>query len=289
MVQRWEGRRLSVAIPGSLVSDTPHLREKTGKLGSIARACSVFGVTEITLYNDDLQHDQKDDLELCSEILKFIETPQYLRRRMFRLTPTLRYAGILPPLQTAPHNVPHSIRETKVGDIRDGVVVAQQGGRLIVDIGLERAFECVGEVPLGTRVTVKVANLGQNPRGEIVNGLKEGLGYWGYRVVKADSSLCRFLEKEEFDLVIGTSRYGSPIIDVWANLTTALKSAKQILVAFGSPKLGLKEILRRENKTPEHIFDYFVNTVPNQNVSTVRTEEAIQISLGIFNLATSIY
>jgi hypothetical protein len=56
------------------------------------------------------------------------------------------------------------------------------------------------------------------------------------------------------------------------------------LIVFGSPKRGLQEILKQEGKTPEEAFDYFINTVPNQNVSTVRTEEAILISLGILNL-----
>ena len=44
---------ISVAIPASLISDTPHLREKTAKLGVLARACSIFGVNEIVIYLDD--------------------------------------------------------------------------------------------------------------------------------------------------------------------------------------------------------------------------------------------
>ena len=56
------------------------------------------------------------------------------------------------------------------------------------------------------------------------------------------------------------------------------------MIIFGSPKRGLQEILKQEGKNPEETFDYFINTVPNQNVSTVRTEEAILISLGILNL-----
>ena len=36
---------------------------------------------------------------------------------------------------------------------------------------------------------------------------------------------------------------------------------------------------------PKDVFDFFVNTVPDQQTATVRTEEAILISLGILNLA----
>ena len=113
-------RRFSVAIPGSVVSDTPHLREKTAKLGAIARACSIFGITEIILYPDDPDCDQREDLEFCTDILTYIETPQYLRRKLFKLSPTLTFTGILPPLQIPPHNVPSSLSDVKVGDFREG-------------------------------------------------------------------------------------------------------------------------------------------------------------------------
>jgi len=285
----WDGRRLSVAIPASLVSDTPHLREKTGKLGSIARTCSIFGVTRIVLYADDSRHNQETDLELCMEILRFVETPQYLRKRMFRLSENLRYTGILSPLQTPPHDVPHSISESNVGDLRVGLIVGRRGNNLLVDVGLEQDFECLGDAPVGRRVTVRVTNLGKNPVGEIAGDSKGRQVYWGYEVKRANSSLSKFVEEDKFDLVIGTSRYGSNIADAWSDLTSSIKSAGHTLVVFGSPKMGLTDILKQEDKAPEDVFDYFVNTVPNQNVSTVRTEEAILISLGIFNLATSIY
>jgi methyltransferase len=278
-----------VAIPASLVSDIPHLREKTGRLGSIARACSIFGATRILLYSDDSRRNQDADLELSMEILKFIETPQYLRKRIFRLSENLKYTGVLPPLQTPPHDVAHSIRESKVGDLREGIVVSRRSNGMLVDVGLEQAVECVGALTIGRRVTVRITALGNSPRGEIAEDPKEQRAYWGYEVAKANSSLWKLVEGGKFDLVIGTSRYGSDLASLWRDLVSSLKSAKQTLVVFGSPRLGLTDILKQENKVPQEVFDYFVNTVPSQNVTTVRTEEAILISLGIFNLATSIY
>jgi methyltransferase len=289
MGSSWNGRRLSVAIPASLVSDTPHLREKTGKLGSIARACSIFGATRILLYPDDSHRNQETDLELSMEILRFIETPQYLRKRIFRLSENLRYTGVLPPLQTPPHDVAHSIHDSNVGDLREGIIVGRRGNSMLVDVGLEQAFECKGDSTVGRRVTVRITGLEKNPKGELAGQTKEQRTYWGYEVAKANSSLCKLVEGGKFDLVIGTSRYGSDLASLWPDLVSSLKSAMQTLVVFGSPRLGLTDILKQENKTPQDVFDYFVNTVPNQNVSTVRTEEAILISLGIFNLATSIY
>lgn len=286
-----EGLKLSVAIPASVIADVPHLREKTGKLGTIARACSIFGVSELILYRDDLKRDQTADLRLCEDILTFVETPQYLRKRLFRLSPDLRFIGILPPLQTLPHGVPRSTQECKVGDVREGVVVGKQKGLLIVDVGLQKQFECNGNVDVGTRVTIEIEQLGKNPRCKVAEEAKirisrevAGPTYWGYRVRQA-GSLEKFVSGGSWDLRIGTSRYGDPVHQVLPALSKALKTSQSVLLVFGSPRMGLREILAQEKIDPRDVFQYFVNTIPNQQTATVRTEEAILISLGVLNSA----
>ena len=285
------GRRFSVAIPGSVVSDTPHLREKTAKLGAIARACSIFGVTEIILYPEDFNRDQGAALQFCSDILTYIETPQYLRRRLFKLSPSFRFTGILPPLQIPPHNVPSSLTEVKVGDFRDGVIVARNGSFVEVDVGLKETVKCQGSYRSGERVTLRLVELGKVLRGEIVGASKVSICrpdvkrlYWGYRVYKA-GSLGKVLKDQPLSLKIGTSRYGAPVQEVLPSLSKDLKISQSTLVAFGSPKLGLGDILKREKLNPKDVFDYFVNAAPDQQTATIRTEEAILISLGILNLA----
>jgi predicted SPOUT superfamily RNA methylase MTH1 len=257
------GSRLSVAIPDSLVTDTPHLREKTAKLGTVARACAIFGVHEIILYQEDAQRERLEDGNLCTELLRFLETPQYLRKRLFKLSPSLKFAGILPPLQIPSHDVPRSIRECKKGDVREGVVVAKRGESLEVDAGLERTIECRGQDPVGTRITVRMTSAEEIPVGEIENASKISI-YWGYRVRQAKFSLGTLLEKERYDLRIGTSRYGTNVLDVWSQVVTSMRNGGSVLVAFGSPKLGLTEILSQDGVTP-------------------RTEEAMIISLAILN------
>jgi predicted SPOUT superfamily RNA methylase MTH1 len=284
-------RRFSVAIPGSVVSDTPHLREKTAKLGAIARACSIFGVTEIILYPDDAHRDQREDLQFCSDILTYIETPQYLRRKLFKLSPTFRFTGVLPPLQIPSHNVPSSLSKVKVGDFRDGVVVARGGSYVDVDAGLKETIKCQGNYRIDERVTLQFIEVGKDLRGEIVEESKISMShpdiqpiYWGYRVHKAES-LGKALKNRLWGLKIGTSRYGVPVQEVLPSLSKALKISPSILVAFGSPKLGLGEILKPEKLDPKSVFDYFVNTASDQQTATVRTEEAVLVSLGILNLA----
>jgi hypothetical protein len=280
--QSHQSRRLSVAIPASVVSDTPHLREKTAKLGAIARATSIFGFNEIILYPDDVNRDQEADMKFCSEILRYIETPQYLRRRIFKLSPTLRFTGILPPLQTPHHSVPRTLSELKVGDLRDGVVVSRSGQTLVVDAGLEDAVSVLGKAGVGERVTLRLVSVDRNLRGEITDAAKISI-YWGYRVTRSKSKLASMLEKERFDLKIGTSRYGVGIQEAWTEISDSLRRAKSILVAMGSPRMGLAEILAQEDKIANSLFNFYVNTIPNQKVTTVRIEEALFISLGIFN------
>lgn len=272
--------RSTVAIPASIVSDTPHLREKTAKLGAIARYCSIFGVDQILIYADDLVREE--DFTLCEQVLQFLETPQYLRRRLFTKNPALRFVGVLPPLQIPSHNVPKSIKDCRLGDLREGIVLARDGQRLKMEVGLEYPVECQGRAPAGTRATVRLASIGQELRGELVDRSKISI-YWGYRVKQSKFKLAALLEKERFDLRIGTSRYGANVLDIWPKISSSMKNVGSILVAFGSPRLGLTEILSQEGKSPEGVFSFLINTVPAQNVATVRTEEAVLISLGLLN------
>lgn len=102
--------RLAVAVPASVVADTPHLREKTSKIGFIGRAAAIFRVDEIIVYADDPKTNQNRDLDLIALLLSYMETPQYLRKRLFELKPELQYAGILPPLRTPHHPLQAKIR-----------------------------------------------------------------------------------------------------------------------------------------------------------------------------------
>jgi predicted SPOUT superfamily RNA methylase MTH1 len=106
--------------------------------------------------------------------------------------------------------------------------------------------------------------------------------------VRKRPSIKALLQQADAGLEIGTSRYGSPINDVWSSVKASIGKASSILVLFGSPKQGLKEILRQQNLEVGDEFDYFVNMVPDQHTATVRTEEALFISLGLINFALAL-
>ena len=283
-------RELTIAIPASVVSDTPHLREKTGKLGIIARHCSIFRVDQIVIYADDSNRDQSKDFMICEEILRFIETPQYLRKRLFKMTPALQFAGILPPLQIPSHNVAKSIRECKPSEWREGVVISRKRNVLTMDAGLELPAVCNGELPVGTRATLQVTSIEKESiQGQLIDPSKISAPlYWGYRVRLEKNRLSEMLEKENVDLKIGTSRYGQRLKDAWSKINELLNEGVSVMIAFGSPKLGLQEILQREGTTPSDLFNFFVNFVPSQGTLTVRTEEAVGITLASLNIMRSV-
>jgi len=62
------------------------------------------------------------------------------------------------------------------------------------------------------------------------------------------------------------------------------KNSSKTLVAFGAPAQGLYEIVNREHKNLDHEVDYVVNAIPDQATETIRTEEAVYVTLSILNI-----
>ncbi|NIA09228.1 MAG: hypothetical protein GWP10_05705, partial [Nitrospiraceae bacterium] len=191
-----ETKIIILLLPSSLAIDASDLRSKTLKIGQIARAASVFRVDRIVIYRDsDLNETEK-----IEKILRYAETPQYLRKYLFPLMDDLRYAGVIPPLNT-PHH-PVDAKNIEIGDIRVGVVVRVHENGSWADIGLKRyAFL---DVPLqkGGRVNVRIVST--KPLKAVPVRQDEIAGYWGYSVTKT-SSLGSAIGS---GVRIATSRYG---------------------------------------------------------------------------------
>ncbi|MEM2634489.1 MAG: putative RNA uridine N3 methyltransferase, partial [Nitrososphaerales archaeon] len=79
--------------------------------------------------------------------------------------------------------------------------------------------------------------------------------------------------------------WGKNINELWDELVREIKKSKSILIAFGSPKRGIKEILADEGFKPEDFTRFIINMFPNQGTETVRTEEALLGTLALINLA----
>ena len=277
-------KKLSIAIPASVVSDIPHLREKTSRIGMIGRAAAIFRVNEIIIYPDNPKVDQTADMDLIATLLAYMETPQYLRKRLFRLRPELRYAGILPPLRTPHHPLNRKMENLKRGEHREGVTLSKTSEGTLIDIGVEQPALIPNiQLAINRRVTVRIVKIDERVRVELAN--REQISeYWGYSVTKDKQSFGKLAKNGSFDLIIATSKYGVPLRDVVEKLAEKWEKAQTILLAFGAPMQGLNEIIRYEGLSLDDVVDFVVNTIPMQGTETVRTEEALIASLSILNL-----
>lgn len=261
---------LSIFIPISILSDVPSLAEKTSKVGQIARSASIFRVDRIVVYRDSPSASQEDGL-LIRDLLTYAETPQYLRRLIFPLLPSLKYAGMIPPLRTPHHPLG--------GDnpiFREGFVLKSAGGVSKVEIGLKEPVEVAAELPLNKRVTLRQLGGRWAP-----SSRSEVPLYWGYETRLEFKTLAALLKGGSNGYVIATSRLGKPLSAVAGEIQAAMTWEKHISVLFGSPSEGLHEILAREGARPEDLSDLVVNTIPEQGTATVRTEEAVPITLAV--------
>ena len=271
-----------MAIPSSFVSDTPHLREKTVRVGLLARAAAIFRVDEIVIYAQAPRIGQ-EEAKFLEKILSYLDTPQYLRKRMFPLSSEMRYVGVLPPLRT-PHHPVETTGWFGSTAYREGLVLSSNGKSATVDVGRPRPVTVKGRVPqAGSRVTLKIEKTADGERLSVITRDDVPI-YWGYRVTLSESTLGETVKRRHDELVIMTSKYGEPILEELANLRRKLKAASRLMVVFGSPREGIGEILARERLRPEDLSDLVLNTLPFQGTETVRTEEAVYATLAILNV-----
>ena len=275
---------ITIALPASFVSDVPHLREKTLRIGLVGRAAAIFRVDEVLVFPDLPNSDQIRDINLIGKVLAYMETPQYLRKRLFKIQQELKYAGVLPPLRTSHHPSAAKTEDIKVGEFREGVVVGYYKGSSLVDIGVEQPALVAGvKLSRNSRVTVKITGLDKRVMA-ILADRKEIKEYWGYQVTISDFPFGQTVKKNQFDLILATSRKGKPIELILDELTKNLKQSRKVLLAFGAPTQGLFEIVARESLKLEDLAHFIVNTIRNQGTETVRTEEAVYASLAILNV-----
>ena len=267
---------ISVAIPDSCLKDEATKLDKSRKVSIIARTCSIFGVKTIYIYDEG--KDNTQDRLLLATILRYLETPQYLRKTIFPKIDDLRYAGIMHPLQIPHHSLSSNPKNLRPGDIREGAIIFHKGKKFI-DIGIHQMFPYFGKEWDKKRVTVQIKTVDPISFKEISE--HEIKQYWGYKV-KERPNLMNILE-EWGGLIILTSRKGKEITQ--KQLQDYGHSDKSILVVFGAPDKGLYEILG--NKIGQIQNAKTFNFFPNQATDTVRMEESMLGILSILNMAHS--
>ncbi|KAK6101196.1 putative RNA methyltransferase family protein [Brugia pahangi] len=296
---------LSIALPGSILNNAQSPELRTYLAGQIARSAAVFCIDEIIVYDETARMKSQQREDYCNgqwypdlpvhsgnvecnfhlaKILEFMECPQYLRKTLFPLQKTLKYAGILNPL-----DCPHHLRASDLSvPYREGVVLdkpIKAGRGPICNVGLYKEVQINEDVTLktGTRVTVKILDIYSERKryhGCLVNSkqIKQEAGlYWGYKVRLA-LSLYDALNAEEYDVIIGTSERGKPV----SKFEMPFSGKNRILIVFGGLE-GLETAVEADKNiscsTPEELFEHYLNVVPGQGSRIIRTEEAIPITL----------
>lgn len=156
-----------------------------------------------------------------------------------------------------------------------------------INVGLYNDVRVDKVLTTGFRITVKIPPGQENPKkikGQIVPPSlprSETGVYWGYSVRLA-SSLSEIFTKcpypKGYDLSIGTSDKGALVDDVD---TKSLKY-KHALIVFGGLS-GIEEAVEADSNLniddASLVFNKYLNTCPHQGSRTIRTEEAILVTL----------
>ncbi|HEX6561596.1 MAG TPA: RNA methyltransferase [Nitrososphaera sp.] len=271
-------QNLWVAIPDSSLSDEQTKRDKSVKIAQFARACSIFRVKRIYIYHDPLSQFEKEDPILLRTVLRYLDTPQYLRKILYPRMTQLEFAGILHPIKAPHHKPAQDIKTVRAGDVRTGVIVKVKGA-LFVEAGLGSLVPFEGQGFEGKKVNVRFTQPYPNLRATEAadNDISE---YWGYEV-KEVPSVVKLLSSVEKTVAVVTSRKGSYFKNVEVKLGERIKASENVLVVFGAPRHGVHEILAKEGANVRS--EFVVNMFPAQATETVRLEEAILGTLAILN------
>lgn len=269
--------KISVAIPDSCLKDETTKLDKSRKISLIARACAIFRVNTIFVYDEG--GGNYSERFLLSTVLKYLETPQYLRRTLFPKIDELKYAGILHPLQIPHHSLSSDPKLLKEGDIREGAIVHYKGKKFI-DIGVHKLIPYFGKEHEKKRITVQIKTVEPELTAKEISEfhIKQ---YWGYKV-KERPNLINILEEWDGNIIL-TSRKGKEA--TLQQIQEYAKSDKPLLLVFGAPDRGLYDILGR--KINEIHNAKALNFFANQATETVRLEEAMLGILSILNFANS--
>jgi predicted SPOUT superfamily RNA methylase MTH1 len=269
---------LKVAIPDTSLIDCTDLRQKTVKVGQIARALAIFRVDQILVYSTGkLSSAQKRDAELIMKILRFMDIPQYLRRRVFPRSPSLQYAGLLPPLRTRSHPLQSRISDLSVGSLRWGIQV--RPGK--IDLGFDELVNFSTILSERDPTLFKVESASPYLSFSVVDRSKAPI-YWGFEVGHAEN-LVTLLEESKMMTRVGFSRKAPLFANLENDLRSTVSNTGSVLAIFGDPTSGILEIFDSQRDDVKSHIDFWVNSIDGQGSETVRLEEAVFVCLGLLN------
>lgn len=278
---------LTVVVPASILTVEQSLYEKTIILGFLARALAIFRVDELVIFVDSECRD--GDVEVVKDVMNYMLTPPYIRKKLICRKETLRYAGVLPPLNIPTH--PTSDEGLEVVPVREGVVINVRGRYVKVDVGLKE--DVVAEVPkdianevkprVGAKVLVKIVE--KDPLKGIIITERNVPWYLGFKVttIYEVDNIIKMLTGPEV-LGVMTSKYGDEVSKL---LSMYSKGLKTIILMFGNYRKDFNELVGVEvSHILSNVMKVSINTIPFQGVRSVRTVEAVYATLALINALT---
>jgi predicted SPOUT superfamily RNA methylase MTH1 len=271
---------VSVLVPSSLTREADK-REATRKLGTVARAATMFRVDRVTVFSDPDGEEGRGG-GFVETVLRYAATPPYLRKEVWGERDELEFAGVLPPLRVRSQT---GSGPESSGSSRQGIVTeVGADGRVRVNCGLQHPISLPVPSSMapeqGERVTVRVSSR-EPVRAKLVDESPPGF------VVDA-ADLDSALARSDAGLTIAASRHGQRLTPARLGDFTEefAETDGSYTVAFGAPERGLPAILgvAPDAATETDRFDHWLNTVPDQGSEVVRTEEAILTTLACLNL-----
>jgi predicted SPOUT superfamily RNA methylase MTH1 len=277
--------KLDLAIPDSFLYGVVSEIDRTFKVFQLARALSIFRIDNVFIYHDKIINPKKNETDFLITLLEYLDTPQYLRKKIYPKLDSLRYVGKLHPIRSPHHKDRIAIKNIKSGEVRVGIL-EKKDNQLFVDIGLDSLIKYQGkDKQPGKKINVKL--LKKNNYLSAFDIDRENIDeiYWGYKVLHFDS-ISEVLKRYKKTEVILTSRYAeyfktdtSFLSKLKNNLTPSGNTS--ILIVFGSPKHGLKELFYKEKINFANYLSF--NFFPLQGTQTIRLEESIFGVLSILN------
>ena len=266
--------KLSIFVPNSFLAESKDSKIRTYKVGLIGRYAALFRANNIVIYNDNSDGGSRDDALYMKTILEYMDTPQYLRKQVFPITPELKNVGILPPLRTPHHPVSD---ELSTDDFRQGLTKKRVRKGTMVDIGVGRLALCKEKLSVNKVLSFRIEKLGKEI---LIEPDEPESVYWGYDTITSDRNLYDSITmmKNKPDLVIGTSKYAPNINSILDEVQASIQQADHVAILFGGPYSGINTLIS------DRKLDFEVNTVPCQGTETVRTEEALISTLSILNI-----
>ncbi|RVX22114.1 putative methyltransferase C9orf114 [Vitis vinifera] len=156
---------LTIAVPGSIIHNAQSLELATRLAGQVARAATIFRIDEVVVFDckstsgdnstvatPDASDENETGAAFLIRILRYLETPQYLRKILFPKHNSLKFVGMLPPL-----DAPHHLRKHEWGPYREGVTLKERAPSSVgtlVDVGLNKNVVIDQVLEPGIRVTV---------------------------------------------------------------------------------------------------------------------------------------